>query len=282
MRTHLFAGLALVALGILPWACTNKVNPPYPDQPTFCAAKAKAICQIASLCAIDATVCQNYQDLKCNLAGQQAIGKGTRTYSSDNAKTCIDAVNAAYGNGASSVAYQKLLDIETTCERVFTGTAMTNATCLSDYECANSLICSPAMPGSPASVCAPPMPAKQMDYCLNPGTQCAQDTYCAKQSNGLWLCTPAGMSGAACGDATPCVSTQHCVGGTCQPRAGAGGSCTLNSDCSPSFPYCDQAAGNICTIGQTFATGASDCKGIAGQVMPGGTPDAGASDATGQ
>jgi hypothetical protein len=39
-------------------------------------------------------------------------------------------------------------------------------------------------------------------------------------------------------------------------------SCSTNDDCAAGVPYCDVYAGNICTIGLTFATGATDCEGF--------------------
>jgi hypothetical protein len=286
MRIRFFAGLALGAFGILAIACTNKVTPAYPDTTSFCAGKAKAICQVADLCAIDAPTCQAYQDGLCNQAAQQAMASGTRNYNADNAKACIDAVTAAYGNGASKVEYMLLSDLATKCDRVFTGNAPSHASCTSDYYCANDLICSPTAPDVTTRVCATPTQVAANDFCSNPGSVCATDTYCAKQaSNGLWLCSPAAATGAACGDATPCVSSQRCVSAVCQPRATGSGNCASDGDCAPAFPYCDTYAGSICTIGLTFATGAPDCKGIAGLSGPVTTPDAGAggsADASGQ
>jgi hypothetical protein len=289
MRQQYFAGLVLGALGLVVGAaCSSKTEVPYPDEATFCTAKAKAICQVSSLCAIDPTACQATQVHQCN-ADAMAVG-ANRTYSADNAKTCVDAVNAAYGDAMTrgQVPYATLTDIATKCARVFTGNAAANAPCTSDYDCASGLVCSPAVPGATTMVCAKPLAKALGDFCLDPGSQCAPDSYCAKQTNMTWMCTAAAAQGAPCDDATPCVSTQHCVGSICQPRATAGQSCTADSDCSPTpAPYCDHSAGYICTVGQTFAAGAFDCKGFAGQATPGpedagATPEAGAHDASGE
>jgi hypothetical protein len=265
-------------------ACTNKVTPAYPDTASFCTAKAKAICQVAKLCLIDASTCEAYQDGLCNQAAQQAMAMRTRVYSADNAKACVDAVSGAYGNGASSVDFNTLSDLATECERVYTGNAPSTSTCTSDYDCASDLICSPSAPDSATQVCAMPTQVAANHFCLNPGSVCEANTYCAKQpSNGLWLCSPAAESGASCGDATPCVDSQRCAGGLCQPRAALKEHCNTNADCDPTAGYCDPALGYVCTTGLTFAGGAPDCEGL---TMPAPPPDAGAgagaSDAAGQ
>jgi hypothetical protein len=285
MRMHSFAGLALGAFGTVVFACTNNASPPYPDTTTFCTAKAKAICQVAKLCLIDPSTCETYQDGQCNQSAQLAMKMSARVYDADNAKACLDAVNAAYGNNASSVDFTTLSAIQTTCERVFTGNAPSKSVCTSDYDCANNLLCSPAAPDSATLVCAAPTKVAANDFCLNPGSVCMENTYCAKQpSNGLWLCSPAVEQGGACGDAAPCVDSQRCVGGICQPRARSNERCNGDADCDPSAPYCDPALGFVCTSGMTFAGGAPDCEGLAGLTLPGGPADAGASaaDAAGQ
>jgi hypothetical protein len=276
MRTRSFAGLALGAVVVLGWACTNKTGPAYTNQADFCTAKAKAICQVAQLCAVDQTACQTYQDEQCNVAAQQATATGTRFFDSGNAQACIDDLNGAYGNGASSVKYDKLAELDTKCARVFTGKLAQNAPCTSDYDCANNFICALSAPDATTRICVPAEAKKMNEYCNDPGSQCATDTYCTKQMpSNVWECTSAAMQGGACSDTVPCVSSLHCAGGICQPRQHAGGSCTSDADCASDAPYCDAAGGNICTIGLTFATGAADCRAIAGMAPPGGSPDAG-------
>jgi len=63
------------------------------------------------------------------------------------------------------------------------------------------------------------------------------------------------------------VSADRCLNGFCVERAGQNKPCSSSDDCGSAAPYCDAYAGNICTIGLTFATGALDCQGY----QPNGT-----------
>src|SRR5208283_3779930 len=99
-----------------------------------------------------------------------------------------------------------------------------------------------------------------MDFCASPGDECPGDTYCATPMPGVAVeCIPAAQAGQACSPTVPCVSSQRCSNGLCMDRASSG-LCSSDDDCAASVPYCDVYAGSICTIGLTFATGASDCQ----------------------
>jgi hypothetical protein len=290
MRQQYFAGLTLAGLATL-FGCSSTAPAPYPDAISYCTAKAKAICEVSSTCGIDSTMCQTAQKALCDSEVRDATASGTRSYNSDNAKTCIDALNSAYAN-TTTVPYATLQDIDKKCAAVFIGKAAVNTTCTSDYDCTSGLICSPTAPGATTMVCAHPAGKNAGDYCSDPGSQCATDTYCAKQPNNLWLCVAAGMQGAVCSDGTPCVSSQRCYHGLCQPRL-TSGVCTSDGDCTGTDPYCDAfASPPSCAPGQGFALGSFDCKGIlagspntlpdagTGSPMDGGTPaEAGAGDA---
>jgi hypothetical protein len=279
MRAHLVIGLGVAAVGLLAFACTvEKNNDPFPDQPAFCAAKAKAECQIANLCAIDGAACQGYRAQLCAQDAAAALASGARAYKSDNAQACIDALNGAYGSGANEIPYSKLVgkdSIQDKCARVFAGSADKNQPCKSDYDCKDNRICSPVTPGAPQSVCADTVSKALNDFCGDPGSQCATDTYCGQQSNGTYQCIAAAPAGAPCDAKTPCVSSQHCAGGSCQARGTGGSPCTTSDDCGGGDPYCDPYAGNICTVGLTFATRAIDCNGYVPGTADAGTPDSG-------
>jgi hypothetical protein len=240
----------------------------YPDIGAFCAAKAHAICQISDRCAFDAQQCEAYQDGLCRSDAKQATASGTRVYNTANASTCVDALNRAFGNGATSVAFQLLKgpgSLADKCQRVFAGSAMMNSACTTDYDCQGNLLCVLASPGGTSLVCAKAIPTQKGDYCQDPGSQCSTDTYCGKQPNNLWLCASAAGPGSVCNDAVPCVSEERCVAGTCQMRLGLGDLCNSDGDCPSVAPYCDQfAAPGICTAGLSFATHSADCIGIAG------------------
>jgi hypothetical protein len=269
-------------------------SPPYPDIQTFCAARAKAECQVATLCAVDASACQMARTTVCvQDAAQATAAPSSRQYVANNAPSCIDAVNQAYGNGSSEIAFAGLVgpgSITDKCERVFSGNLEKNHPCLTDFDCVSNRICA-SVAGSTQRVCADSVPKNEGDFCADPGSICATNTYCAPQEAGAPQCQPALQAGP-CGASMPCVSADRCVGGLCIPRAGAGQSCASSDDCAPAAPYCDPYAGNICAVGVTFSTRAPDCEGYGlgggpdAGVQSGGSPDAAsgpmhdASDAT--
>jgi hypothetical protein len=280
VKSQLVFGVAGAALGLVVWGCSSPASP-YPDVTSFCSAKAKAICQAAAICAVDVNACQGNQVTVCQKDATAATALGTRKYDSNGAGTCIDALNGAFGGGASKVTFTQLIgagSITDKCERVFSGSAAMNQHCETDYDCSGTLICSPVAPGSTSRVCATATPVNQGDFCANPGSQC-QDSHCVVQEGGAPQCEPLAMAGETCGELDPCVSGQRCVNGLCQMALPGGGQCATNGDCVAEDPYCDPYAGSICTVGLTFATGATDCKGfLLGQNVNGGA--GGGSDAS--
>lgn len=266
MRNRLVTILAAGVLWIAAWGCTVQPAAPYPDVASFCDAKAKAICEASAICAVDVNQCQTVQVSQCNTVASGDTQSGTRKYNSDNAKTCIDALNSAFGNNASKVLWSAWVgqgSLTDKCERVFVGAAGMNQSCKSDYDCANDLICSPAQPGASTLVCAKATPINAGDFCAAPGSECPADYYCAPPQTGAAAqCIQAAAAGQSCSDSVPCVSSQRCSGGLCVARGGGRAACMTDSDCGSMDPFCDIYAGNICTLGLTFATGATDCTGF--------------------
>ena len=127
MRNRLVFDLALGALGGTICACSaTGSSPPYPDVQSFCIAKAKAECQIAARCNVDANACQTYRASLCSTEASDAMRSGTRKYVADNAQACIDSVNGAYGGDHAEILFAKLegpSSIADTCGRVFSGNA---------------------------------------------------------------------------------------------------------------------------------------------------------------
>jgi hypothetical protein len=278
-------GLGSAALAMA--ACTLKTTLPYPDVATFCNARAQAECQIAGTCGIDRDGCEAERSSLCNVDAMQAMRSGTRKYTQANAQACIDKINGIYG-GASSISYAELLgpdSIDDVCERVFSGNAGTNDPCQSTYDCTGTNVCAPVFPGQASMVCAAPVAKNEGDFCEDPGSTCATDTYCTMPvtGGGGYQCEPALQQGQPCDPvAAPCVSTERCeaqtgaTGQTCEPRVGADQPCTTSDDCLPSAPYCDPYVGNICTNGLSFATHAPDCNAYEpGTAIAATVPDAG-------
>jgi len=271
--------LGAATIGWVDGGCSPPASP-YPDVTSFCAAKAKAECQVALVCAIDQGACAEYRAGLCEQDAANAIASGIRVYDSANVPACLAVLNAAYGNESSKILFNQLFgsgSITDLCERVFSGGVPKNGSCESDYDCSQDLICS-LPPGATMSICAPATDLTAGAYCSDPGSVCPTDTYCSN-SGGPYECQPSAEAGAPCSSAPPCVSTERCVSGVCTTRAAVGQACATNDDCSPEAPYCDPNAGNICTIGLTFAVGSSDCKAY----LPGGPGEApdGGSDASG-
>jgi hypothetical protein len=264
MNFELFLyAIATSALGVATGGCSSTPNP-YPDVATFCSEKAKAICQASAICAVDPNACQASQVVACQKEANAATASGTRKYNSGAAGTCINAVRSAFGGGSSKVTYSQLVgagSITDQCERVFSGGAAVGKSCATDYDCSGSLICAPVLPGSTSRVCAGASPVNQGDFCASPGQVC-QTSYCAIQDSGAAQCAPLAMAGQPCSSTIPCVSGQRCLSGICQAAVGPAQPCLTSDDCEAADPYCDPYAGDICTLGLTFATGAADCTGF--------------------
>jgi hypothetical protein len=249
------SGLAALA----PLACTSTAPDPYPDVAAFCTAKAKAECQIASTCSIDATTCENVRNGVCTTDANAAEASGTRSYNSGNVQACIDKINAVYPH--QPIAAADLVgpgSIQDKCERVFAGKVDKNQACTSDYDCISGRICSPTVPGGTQLVCADVVMVAAGGFCSNPGSQCAAGTSCPAP--------PAGQAatcvtrGAMCSATAPCPTGSTCMAGTCV--AGAGSTCASDADCGAAAAYCDiNASPPVCAIGLfTVSLGAQDCK----------------------
>jgi hypothetical protein len=272
------AAAAGVSAGLV-WGCTTTATQPYPDEQSFCSAKAKAECQVAPACAVDASSCASLRTQSCLSQSAQYQASGTRKYNPDNAQGCIDAVNGAYGSG-NTIKFDQLYgdgSIDDKCQRVFQGTADKNQPCTTDYDCSGSRICSPVSPGSQSKVCADKQSKNSGDFCADPGSVCTGDTYCSTSTGGAAQCVASPTAGQACSATVPCASAFRCQGSACQDRVGGSSACTTNGDCNSSFPYCDPYANSTCTIGLTFANGSFDCAAF----KPGGLVDAGVDSGNG-
>ena len=254
-----FFAAASALAGCSPAATAN----PLADIAGFCQEKATAECQIAALCTIDPTTCTNARDSLCMSDATSATASGVRTYDEANAKACLDAVNHAYsGDQAIFIPYATIEGPGSTtdlCNRVFTGNLALHTICQTDYDCAGSAICVPAIPGSTSHVCEDAVTVTMGGLCDNAGSTCATDLYCAVQTSGLAECEPAAGLGASCADGVACVSEALCgASQTCIARQQSGGGCSSDDQCATAAPYCDPAD-SVCSLGLTFAAGSNDC-----------------------
>jgi hypothetical protein len=280
MRIRLIAGLGLGALATIATACSSSSsgsNNPYPDVSHFCAAVAKAECQEATNCGVDASMCETYRASQCNsgvivlkLTPSDTL---SRQYSSDKAQGCINALNSAFGGGQNSVEikYDDLFKsggIIDTCEAVFAGNVGNGSACTTNYDCTQSGEVCASVPGQQAA-CATPTMKAQGSACADPGDTCAAGNYCSNAS-GSPKCVASGTTGGPCMANDQCVATDHCVGGACAALSISGEPCTSNADCDPTAPFCDPDV-DKCAVALGFLNGSFDCNGfLLGQGLPDG------------
>jgi hypothetical protein len=287
MRIRLI-GLAVVgALGSLASACSSSPPNPYATVTEYCAAYAKAICQIGTTsCQFDVDGCQNYQASQCSTAAAQATASGTRVYTSSNVQACINQLDGAYGGGPSTITAATLTSIQNTCALVFVGSAGTGAACQSTGDCSVSgEICATA-PGQTAK-CEQPTQKTIGAQCLDVGDQCPTNSYCStvQGASSYGTCVAAQSSGQPCSDTAPCDGADKCVAGTCQALGTQGAPCGTNTDCVSGL-FCDTFTDTVtptpaCVTAYTFARGAVDCLGIEGQSTNGMVPEGGTSEGGG-
>ena len=283
MRIRLIAGLGLGALGIVATAACSSSSSgnsnPYEHQSDFCTAVANAECQETGdnncSIAVDQMQCVTYRTSECMqghiiLSNLPSSDTTSRTYTPDNAKACIDALNGAFSN--VQIKYDDLFKsggLIDTCEHVFVGNAGDGSGCHTDYDCTvNGEVCAPIV-GESTGACAKPTPKMLNEACADPGDECAPSTYCAVPSGGsLPKCIASADTNQSCSTSDECVAADYCAPNQkCQPRVQSGGACLTNDDCQTGL-FCDpdvlQCKGSF-----GFVSGSPDCNGfLLGQNLP--------------
>jgi hypothetical protein len=294
-RWFVFGSVAAVLGASLVGGCSSSSDP-YPDQNTFCLAKAQSECNsalstsggIAAACGVSASACTSARQEACINDANAAIQGGFRAYSAAGATGCIAAVQMAYTS--NTVPYATLEQINTACEQgVFPGTVQTMGSCTSSDDCStdatgNQMVCSPVNPGSSVLQCATAIPVAAGGECANFGSQCSAGTYCLGSKDTPYSCQSGNPVGASCTPAKGCGTGAYCsmtgskAAGTCLAvGTQTGTACTSDVSCgggggagstpTTTAPYCDlnvpptmgQGPG-ACEGGQQFAPGAFDCK----------------------
>jgi hypothetical protein len=264
-------GLTALLIG----GCSS-ASSPYPDQNTFCLAKAESECNspastaaggIEGVCGT-ASTCVNARQAVCNEYANAALAGGMRTYSPSGATACIAAVQSAYAvttPAAASVPYSTLQQLNLTCEQgVFPGTVQAMGACQTSDDCGvdatgNPMICSPVNPGSKVLECATAIPVSAGQPCANFGSQCADGTYCLGSSTTPYTCQNGAPVGGSCTATHGCGTGAYCStnagetegsclavsaqeGVACSSDVSCGGGGSPGSTPTTSFPYCDLSA----------------------------------------
>ena len=242
-------GLFLVAACSTEDAATAK----YPDADSFCAAKAKAECDVvAAACVVGADQCKTARTNACTTQAGTYTGQG-RTYRSANAEACITKTTAVYADRVIDPV--KEAAYEDACNRVFTGNVQKNQACANIYDCADTLACD-----LDKKVCAVKSEKKLTDPCNNPGDICGTGLYCQLSGGTLKVCTAKNKLGESC-DATnaPCTDDLRCNGAQCVALEAAAQPCDKNDDCSTHFCNADKK----CQAKQ-YASETGSCKDFGG------------------
>jgi hypothetical protein len=288
MRIRLI-GLGIGALASAVLACSSSQPDPYATVSEYCAAYAKAVCQIGNTsCQFSISTCETYQTSQCSTAAAQSTASGALTYTPGNVQACINQLNNAYGSSPSTIPIATLNQINQICGQVFVGSVGTGGSCQIDSDCnVSGEICATA-PGQTAK-CEQPTPKTAGAQCLDVGDQCPTGDYCDSTtgSSTYGTCIAAQTTGDPCSATQPCDGNNSCVGGTCALLASEGAACSSNSDCASGL-FCDTYTDSVtptpaCVSAYTFARGAVDCLGIEGQSTNGTAPgpEAGTSEGGG-
>jgi hypothetical protein len=272
MRMWLRLGVGIGVLGTLAAVGCSSGPLPNADPEEFCLSQATQECQVATLfCGQPTnTGCISVRQNACMTIATQALQAG-RVYTQPNASTCISAVQSAYTD--SQVSYMTLQGVTAACEPVFAGSVADGNACTTDFDCANSEVCSPVEPGSSTTVCAVPIPDIGLKMpCADVGSVCATGTYCTGVPA---KCEVGGTAGGTCTEAVGCATGAYCQmnagakSGKCITAASEGSTCKGDTNCAEAAPYCDLSVtpkGGVsgkdgeCELGLSFAVGSDDCK----------------------
>jgi hypothetical protein len=290
-RWLVFGSVVGVLSASLIGGCSSSTDP-YPDQNTFCQAKAQSECNsaqsttggIAALCNVDPSTCETARQEACISDANAALAGGLRSYSATGAVACIAAVQSAYVGGATStVPYATLQGLDTACEQgVFPGSVAAMGTCTTSDDCStdvngNQMVCSPVNPGSHVLECATSIgPVALGGECANFGSVCTPGTYCLGSLSTPYTCQSGAEGGEVCTEDKGCATNFYCsmaageTSGTCLTASNqAGTACSSDISCGgTTAPYCalDVAPSmgegpGACEQGEAFAPGGGgDCK----------------------
>ena len=235
-------GVSVASAAVAFAGCTTKTSDPYPDVASFCTAVAAAECQVADTCAIQRRQLQGAARVALQHARERRHGLGHAQVRRDQRAAVHRRaqrglrerehqghLRAAHGEGlAHRRVRARLLGATPPPRRP--ASALTTA---------GMEISAPISPGSTTSfVRAPEVDKPLLGFCGDPGSTCADNSYCAQQ-NGLFQCVASQQPGQPCSPDVPivaCVKTAYCAPGgvsgwTCAEKVTAGASCMSSDDC---------------------------------------------------
>lgn len=240
----------------------------------FQTAAATAICHLGVLC-------RGYPDQATCMASEypqphlydtlgQDIASGKVTYDGTLARTCIDAINGISSCTRSTLA---TIDLNPTCNKVFTGTVAAGGDCFFSEECIGEGTCLLASSCSSGQCCVgtcqPPKVIVPMGGdCSTSGQSCATGTVCVSDAmSGARICQKPVAAGGTCTSSSVCAAGLYCnMSSTCQPLAATGGACDPamvgSMDCDNRADHCDSGT-SLCTprlaIGSPCVTTSNIC-----------------------
>jgi hypothetical protein len=231
-------------------ACSSESEtPPYPDEQSFCTAKAKEECQVAAKCAAREDTCRSLRQGACERSGIDARANGVRKFKAENAKACVDKTHEVYAK--DTILPTDIAALDDACGKVWRGDVAKFQPCNLSYDCSDGLICDKGR-------CGEPVQRATGQPCGNPGETCEASAFCTLK-NGVYQCEAKKAKGETCSASTaPCGPTLRC-NNSCIDRFGSGEPCDTNDDCAASAPYCDAYAGRKCSAGLRYGPGYGGC-----------------------
>jgi hypothetical protein len=195
------------------------------DVQGFCSEWGKRACSpnVLTSCLGTKDACIETQRTFC----EGAIPNGK--YSSLTAKTCLDAVEAAY-SGPSLTADQRDLVTKLTgaCSKIVSGSVGKDGACAADSDCNRDVdLACIRKAGSAKGVCEKPVAVANGSSCKAPDSVCGDGFYCDGSH-----CVSGGVDGDPCAPSTPCGPSSRCTG------SGAGVSDAGAADAGPSNGTC--------------------------------------------
>lgn len=152
-------------------------------------------------------------------------------YAPDNAKTCLEAVGAAYSDAKlTAQEYEIVINLGAPCNKLIAGPGQSGSSCRETWECntLDDLVCI-IREGATIGTCEVPVVQGGGLSCVELFQKCAPGFYC-NGSN----CIVGKAEGEPCSAAEPCGLDLNCAvaSATCEPKGRATDPCENDNDCA--------------------------------------------------